>query len=472
MKNKFNIFKKMSAEEKEPIKRKTELESKKDTSSKTKDANQITKETEEACQINANKVIYFKIINKETEFDEFQNMDLENSFQPTYTYELFPNEIIHGYKGLKILISLTPKTFFAHINIQYTEKQNVNDDIENILAEHFKERFTRNKDSFISKLNEEKNKTPKGKLIYNENNRKIYNIDILKDDFTDENYSIQALCTFFIDAASFIPIETNFWGYFVIVENCESNKDKNEEKDINWKTLGICSYKNFHIELYKYFTMLSQFLVFPPYQRKGIGTFLLENIYKYLFKEDKNCLEIMTEDPSIEFILMRDYTICKIMVNEKLIDNLINLIDTHSIEKKESYDKFKLEKDAIKKISKQIKLQDILISRAVEIMKYGLVINSKELLKLFEKEKKENMIKMFEENSIENAKLKRVRGPFIFFGDDLDYNYKEDYEEKTDYLTKEKVEVLYPEYISDIEKIVYKVNDMVLKYKSSLTKTA
>ena len=101
----------------------------------------------------------------------------------TYTYELFSNEIIHGYKGLKILISLTPKTLFAHINIQYTEKQEVNDDIENIFAEHFKERFTRNKANFISKLNEEKDKTPKGKLIYTENNRRIYNIDILKDDY-------------------------------------------------------------------------------------------------------------------------------------------------------------------------------------------------------------------------------------------------------------------------------------------------
>jgi histone acetyltransferase 1 len=294
----------------------------------------------------------------------------------------------------------------------------VNDDVENILAEHFKERFTRNKDTFISKLKEEIEKTPKGKLIYSENNRSIYNIDILGDDYTDENYSIQALCTFFIDAASFIPVETNFWGYFLIVENIDNNK--------NWKTLGICSYKNFHIELNKYFTMLSQFMIFPPYQRKGIGTFLLEHIYKYLFNEDKECLEIMTEDPSIEFILMRDYTICKIITNEKLIDELINLIKERVIESKEVFDKFKLEKEDIKNISKKVKLQENLISRAVEIIKYGLVINSKELLKLFEKEKKDNMTKMFEENSIENAKMKRVRGPFLFFHNDMDYNYKQD----------------------------------------------
>lgn len=456
----------MSGEEKEILKRKNEGEDKKDTTSKTKDENQIITEANainNACQINANKIIYFKIVKDETEFNDFQNMNLENSFQPTYTYELFANEIIHGYKGLKILISLTPKTFYAHINIQYSEKMSVNDDVENILAEHFKERFTRNKDTFISKLKEEIEKTPKGKLIYSENNRSIYNIDILGDDYTDENYSIQALCTFFIDAASFIPVETNFWGYFLIVENIDNNK--------NWKTLGICSYKNFHIELNKYFTMLSQFMIFPPYQRKGIGTFLLEHIYKYLFNEDKECLEIMTEDPSIEFILMRDYTICKIITNEKLIDELINLIKERVIESKEVFDKFKLEKEDIKNISKKVKLQENLISRAVEIIKYGLVINSKELLKLFEKEKKDNMTKMFEENSIENAKMKRVRGPFLFFHNDMDYNYKQDYEEKSDYLMKEKVEMLYPEYISDIEKIIPKVNEVVFKYKSTLVKS-
>jgi len=457
----------MSGEEKEILKRKNEGEDKKDTTSKTKDEIQIITEANainDTCQINANKIIYFKIVKDETEFNDFQNMNLENSFQPTYTYELFANEIIHGYKGLKILISLTPKTFYAHINIQYSEKMSVNDDVENILAEHFKERFTRNKDTFISKLKEEIEKTPKGKLIYSENNRSIYNIDILGDDYTDENYSIQALCTFFIDAASFIPVETNFWGYFLVVENIIDNNK-------NWKTLGICSYKNFHIELNKYFTMLSQFMIFPPYQRKGIGTFLLEHIYKYLFNEDKECLEIMTEDPSIEFILMRDYTICKIITNEKLIDELINLIKERVIESKEVFDKFKLEKEDIKNISKKVKLQENLISRAVEIIKYGLVINSKELLKLFEKEKKDNMTKMFEENSIENAKMKRVRGPFLFFHNDMDYNYKQDYEEKSDYLMKEKVEMLYPEYISDIEKIIPKVNEVVFKYKSTLVKS-
>ena len=116
----------MSAEEKESSKRKAEPETKKDTSSKTKDLEVIQKEEndKDKCQINANKIIYFKIINTEAEFDAFQNMNLENSFQPTYTYELFANEVIHGYKGLKVLISLTPKTFFAHWVILLCLKMN------------------------------------------------------------------------------------------------------------------------------------------------------------------------------------------------------------------------------------------------------------------------------------------------------------------------------------------------------------
>ena len=177
------------------------------------------------------------------------------------------------------------------------------------------------KNIFISELKKENDlQKQKGKLIYENKTRKIYNIDILNDDFTSESYSLQALYTFFIDRTNFIPLETNFWGYFLVIEYY-NEKDKNN----NWHTIGFTSYKNFHIEYNKYYTKLSQFLVLPPYQRKGVGTFLLENFYKYLFKEDNNCLEVTTQDPNIEFILMRDYTICKILINEKLSDNLLKL---------------------------------------------------------------------------------------------------------------------------------------------------
>lgn len=226
----------MSGNENESKKRKCESDKKEDKTSKNQKEKELSEE-ETTCQIQANKTIYFKIINNEKEFDDFQKLDFENSFQPTYTYELFTNELIHGYKGLKILISLTPKTFYAHINIIYSQKLNINDNLDEIFENHYKNRYTKDKNDFLSHLSEENEMiAPKGKLIYENGTKKIYNIDILNDDFTAESYSLQALCTFFIDAASFIPIETNFWGYFLITEIYDE-----KEKDKKWHTLGFCS---------------------------------------------------------------------------------------------------------------------------------------------------------------------------------------------------------------------------------------
>jgi GNAT superfamily N-acetyltransferase len=452
----------MSGNENEMIKRKCEPDKKEEKTLKSKEEKELSEEG--TCQVQANKSIYFKIIYDEKEFDSFQNMNFENTFQPTYTYELFANEKIHGYKGLKILISLTPKTFFAHVKIIYSQKLAINGNLEEVFANHYKSRYTTDKNIFLSQLSKENDIiSPKGKLIYEEGLRKIYNIDILNDDFTAESYSLQAMCTVFIDAASFIPLETNFWGYFLITEIYDE-----KDKDKKWRTIGFCSYKNFHIELDKYYTMLSQFLIIPTYQRRGVGTFLLEHIYKYLFNEDKCCLEITTEDPDIGFILMRDYTICKIIVNEKCIDNLLKLFGGIVIEKKETYDQFNLIKSQVDCICKKLKLQDNLINRAFEIIKYGLVANTKELLTLFEKDKKSNMKKMIDESSFENIKLKRNRGPFIFFHDEVDYDYKKNYQENSTISSEKKVEMLYPEYIADIEKVVPKINGMIFDYKSKL----
>ena len=50
---------------------------------------------------------------------------------------------------------------------------------------------------------------------------------------------------------------------------------------------------------------ISQFIVLPPYQRLGIGSTLLENMYTY-YLHDKMCIEITVEDPSDDFQQMKD----------------------------------------------------------------------------------------------------------------------------------------------------------------------
>ena len=77
---------------------------------------------------------------------------------PTNIYILIICKLfIHGYKGLKILISLTPKTFYAHLNIKYTQKFPSSDNLDEIFANHFNNRYTTDKNIFISELKKENN---------------------------------------------------------------------------------------------------------------------------------------------------------------------------------------------------------------------------------------------------------------------------------------------------------------------------
>lgn len=56
---------------------------------------------------------------------------------------------------------------------------------------------------------------------------------------------------------------------------------------------------------YTYKLRISQFIVLPTYQRLGIGSTLLENMYQY-YLNDKKCTEITVEDPSDDFQQMKD----------------------------------------------------------------------------------------------------------------------------------------------------------------------
>ena len=419
------------------------------------------------CSLSSNDSIYFKIIHSKEEFDNFHKLNLENTFQPKYSLQLFPNEKISGYKGLKILISLTPKFFTPHIKIIYDKVLRFKDNLEEILQKHYKDSYLTDDDKFLEILKEENEKENiKGKIILKEEEKEIYYIDILNDDFIKENYQFQTLCTFFIDAASFIPIESNFWGYFIII-----NRDKNNKK--NWYTIGFSSFRNFHLELYKYCSMISQVLILIPYQRKGCGTFLLENIYNYFNKNDHECIEITTEDPGIEFILMRDYTIINILLKEKILDNILKLLgDDKEIKNKEIYDKFTFSKEKIKEIAKSLKLQKNLIERAFEIIKFSLCSN--DLLPIFEKEKRESLKNLLKnEYQVDSLFKDKKFGPFIFFFDDPDFDYLKIIEENKKNMNGElsleqKINVLYIDYDNDVRKILSKCGKTILDYKDSL----
>ena len=66
---------------------------------------------------------------------------------------------------------------------------------------------------------------------------------------------------------------------------------------------------------------ISQFLVLPPYQRHGIGSVLLEQMYNF-YLIDKRCTEITVEDPSKDFQQMKDALDIKLIWKNGFFESL------------------------------------------------------------------------------------------------------------------------------------------------------
>ena len=424
---------------------------------------------------NSNEIIFFKIINNENEFYDFQKFNLINTFQPKFSLQLFENEKIFGYKNLKILISLTSKLFYPHIKITFDKKIDSCDEIETIFKKHFENNFTFNENEFLDKLNQEKNFDFKdlnnNNLILKSDDKEIYFIDIIKDNFIEKNFHFQAICNFFIDAASFIPIYTNFWNYFVIISRKNDNKNSKD-----FYTIGFTSFKNFHKNIEDYTTMISQFLILNPFQRKGNGILLLKTIYNYLIKDEK-CKEITTEDPDIEFILMRDVLIVDNLIKEKFFVekffNKIKLMEFSNVDEINNFDEMFLNnKENIVNLAKKYKLQKNLIKRGYEILKLYFCGNK------FESKFKEDKIKSFIEQmkKDEPKKIfenKKFGKPIIFFHNDADFNIDEIIKEEINLNAfnfneknlKQKADVLFMEYEKDIKLILPKIGKIIFEFK-------
>lgn len=57
-------------------------------------------------------------------------------------------------------------------------------------------------------------------------------------------------------------------------------------------------------------------LVLPPFQKMGVGTKFVENVYKY-YQSQKNVTDITVEDPSDDFQRMRNFVDSRLCLDLK-----------------------------------------------------------------------------------------------------------------------------------------------------------
>ncbi len=158
----------------------------------------------------------------------------------------------------------------------------------------------------------------------------------------------------FIDGLSFIQLDP-YWTYYVIYKVV---KNPSHPKHPFYAVAGYSTtYEFWEMHADRCRTRISQFLILPPYQRKGFGKELLDGIYGDLLLYPK-CYEITVEDPSYEFESMRDgYDMKLILANGffKAYETQLHKWTDGGITA-ENYDDFTLSKGEIAKIVKTLKL--------------------------------------------------------------------------------------------------------------------
>lgn len=280
-------------------------------------------DTSEEYVADSNEVIQFKLIRNASDIQ-----DSSIAFKPLMSHQIFGSkEKIFGYKNLKISIYFSAAQLNPYLGITYSDKVNQNsqesmeaDNIHDILTQKLEISFNDNVDDFIRSLEKEVKFKPPGQL------KETFTFDIEEDGITNgavkqKTYEVyyceistpgllhyhkrlQTFILWFIDAASYIDTDDEKWKFFLMFEKYKS------DAGIMYAIVGYATVYEYYAYPMNIRPRISQVLVLPPFQRRGLGASLLTAIYNH-YKLVSNVTDITVEDPSEDLQLVRDYVDCK-----------------------------------------------------------------------------------------------------------------------------------------------------------------
>ncbi|KAI9469796.1 MAG: acyl-CoA N-acyltransferase [Benjaminiella poitrasii] len=247
----------------------------------------------------------------------------ETSFQPEFTYPIFgDHETAFGYKDLSLKIKYTSGSLrpFVEMNYssQYTKSSSSSssveepvkaDDLLQKLDSYLPRNYSTNYSEFIDTvLNDYTAFKPFGEKIQEysreNNDGSIDHFEIYKNNFSSEKFReyhsrMQLLVLLFIEGSSYIEDDDEKWEIYTVFKREKLNEA------FAYHFVGYCTAYPFYCWLENIRMRISQFLILPPYKKKGHGSKLYQTIYQ-LFRSRKEICEITVEDPNEEFSDMRD----------------------------------------------------------------------------------------------------------------------------------------------------------------------
>ncbi|XP_028395918.1 histone acetyltransferase type B catalytic subunit-like [Dendronephthya gigantea] len=221
------------------------------------------------------------------------------------------SEVIFGYKNLNVQLYYHAGSLLTYLGVKYDEMIDKSccedvepDDVVSKVAEFLAPGFCTNLEQFISKLPQESKFVPMGEMIERFDNEgrtyQIYKTDVTTPNFRNYHERLQTFVLWYIDAASFLDMDDDKWDFFLMYEKCT------EAGTTTYKIVGYTTVYRYYAYPDMIRPRISQFLILPPFRKKGLGAKQLECVDNFYIRDEK-VLDMTVEDPVDEFRRLRDY---------------------------------------------------------------------------------------------------------------------------------------------------------------------
>ena len=208
-------------------------------------------------------------------------------------------ENIFGYRDLSVDVDMTAATLKTRISFDCEETMKEKDGVKpdpvlepliKILAEN---QVAKNEDEFKSEFEKDKKFRPFGKKLSEYATKsgetgedevyEIYACEGSESGFKEYHERMQPWILFYIDAASYIDFDDANWRFFVVYERFR-DPDGGEAR---YAFAGYTTVYQYYAYPANIRPRVSQMLVLPPFQRRGLGAKMLDVVQQYYWGNEK-----------------------------------------------------------------------------------------------------------------------------------------------------------------------------------------
>ncbi len=217
-------------------------------------------------------------------------------FAPAFTHQVFgQDEVVRGYESCRVRCFLHASTMHAYVEISHEGKQPKADDIGHLLRENLGLEYTEDKREFVRRVKETERVLERSLSNYATSCRRFKArakaegekaegekaeapVELVRFRPSEGDAEalrrlhdrLQFMPLLYVDGANYIDNEDPKWDIYLCLVGGPSSPRA---------VAGFCTVYSFYAYPERRRLRLSQILVLPPFQRRGLASRMLEQVY-------------------------------------------------------------------------------------------------------------------------------------------------------------------------------------------------